>query len=167
MENNICILKRKFELLINKKDINECVKNGKVFISYLKSIKNLPIEFYKDISYYCEDLFLKGLSLEKDEDRFFYNDFFIGMGLYFCNQYIKGRGFEVFNNEEDINFLIDMSTFYELGDRHDEKFDLLENMVKCSEKNCFKLKAIDQILNIGGLNKDIFDKYQELKKELI
>lgn len=167
MENDLLGLKRKFEDIFNENDIYDCLKRGKDYILILKDFRDLTSDFYYNIAYYCEDLFIKGLSLENNEDRFYFNDFFGSMGIFFCDKYIKSIGVEVFNDEISVDFLIEMSMFYGLADRHDEKFDLLEAIVNNSDKNNLRIKAINQILKIVGLNKDIINKYKILKNSIM
>ena len=167
MENDLLELKRKFKDIFNEKDIYNCLKRGKEYILTLKDCKDFTSDFYYNIAYYCEDLFLKGLSLENNDDRIYFNDYFAKMGVFFCDEYIKSIGIEVFNDEKSIDFLIEMSMFYELAERHDEKFDLLEAIVNNSNKKNLRIKAINQILKIGELNKDILQKYKVLKNNIM
>ncbi len=167
MKNNFLYVKKNIDNLLNQIDTFNSLNNGMKCILELKNSKDLISENYKDIAYYCEDFYIKGFEFSNDEDRYYFNDFFGKMGVFFCNKYIKSKGNEVFNDDKDVEFLIEMSMFYELAGRYDEHFDLLEDIVNNSNKNHLKIKAINEILDIGGLNDDIFDKYTALKNSIM
>lgn len=167
LENDIKTLKRKFDNIFNEDDVYCCLQNGANYVLKLKKSKNLTSEFCYNIAYYCEDFFIKGMSLENNESRSYYCDFFGEMGVFFCNKYVNSVGNKVFNDEMSVDFLIEMTMFYELADKHDEKLDLLEMIVNNSSNDNLKIRALNQILKIGGLNKKIYDKYNNLKNHLI
>ena len=77
------------------------------------------------------------------------------------------KGKEVFNNEEDVNFLIETAAFYELADKFDENFDLLELIADNSSNDELKLRAVEEILNIGDIYISIRDKYEKLRDDII
>ena len=77
------------------------------------------------------------------------------------------KGKEVFNNKEDVNFLIETAAFYELADKFDEKFDLLELITDNSSNDELKLRAVEEILNIGDIDISIRDKYEKLRDDII
>ncbi|MDO4301672.1 MAG: hypothetical protein Q4D26_09820 [Clostridia bacterium] len=160
-------IKKDINNIFCEKDIYTLLSRGTTYIDKLLENENLSLDLYFDLTYYCMDFFQEGFKLRNSKDRFYYNRFFGDKMEYFCNKYIELKGKEVFNNKEDVRFLIEIAVFYELADKFDEKFDLLELIVDNSSHWELKLKAIEEILNIGDIGDFIRDKYKKLKTDII
>lgn len=159
-------IKKDINAILNEKDTYKCLLKGRSYIIKLIEIKNLQVDLYYDLTYYCMDFFQKGFTIYDDDIRFKINIFFGNKMEFFCNKYIQAKGSEVFNNKNDVIFLIEVANFYELADKFDEKFELLESIVLKSDNLNLKIMAIDEILNIGDLGHNVRNKYIKLKKEI-
>ncbi len=160
-------LKNEIDNILCEKDIYTLLAKGKSYIEKIAENENLPLDLYFDLTYYCMDFFREGFNLKEDKERFYYNHFFGDKIEYFCNRYMELKGKEVFNNKEDVNFLIETAAFYELADKFDEKFDLLELITDNSSNDELKLRAVEEILNIGDIDISIRDKYEKLRDDII
>lgn len=169
MKNNLVSVKNDIINILSEENIYECLTKGKNYLSCINDLDILTSDICYELVYFSEDLFYKCFELEsgEEQDRFYYQNIFAEKSVIFCNEYIKRNGVGVFDDEFKVKFLIEVADFYELANKYDEKFSLLESIVNDSNIKHLKVKAIDQILAIGGLNKTIFDRYTSLKEKYL
>ncbi len=152
---------------MNEEDKYKLLKLGEEYCQSLINCNTLSKSDYYDLAYYCEDFFWIGFELEEDEYRFYYSRIFGNMGVIFCKNYMEKRGIEVFNNESDVNFIIEMAMFFDIAGKYNEQFYLLDSLVKNSKNDIYKIRAIEQILFIGDLGRSTLDKYKALKDNIM
>lgn len=160
-------IKNDIENIFCEKNVYTLLLRGKDYIDELLTKENLPIDLYFDLTYYCLDFFLKGFELDIINDKFYYSKYFGDKMEYFCNKYIELKGINVFNNKKDVDFLIEIAVIYELANKFDEKFILLDLIVNNSNCKELKLKAIDAILDIGDIGEYNRNKYEKLRDNIL
>lgn len=146
------------------------MKEGEQLFKFIKQTEqnnSIPIEIFPELAYYCWDFFNKRDYCTRNEVRWHYENFFGGMGVYFCFRYIQKKGDIVYNNKADIDFFVEMAMFFEISGKYDEQFYLLNDIVMHSNNSAFKLRAVIQILMIGGLNDDIRISMTNIKEKIL
>ena len=161
---------------VTKRDIDKIHKSSKDICTiqnmcekYIDNIINnnniMSQEAYFELSYICADRFYEAFKIKNSKDRLYYQKYFSDMAEFFCNKYIEIKGEDAFN-KTDIDFLIEMTMLFDLADKHDERFDLLDSIIKNTKNNACKLRAVIQILNTGDLNSNLLIDYQKMKSDI-